>query len=115
MMGKMKGQGGGTDTPFILGLMIAIAFLVFLTTQIQTWYPQYQTITAFDMAFFGIQFIAIAGTCVVATGLPCAGALAFFTIASFFIVQNTLLNTLIFIPITVAVAFVISKLARGQG
>lgn len=108
----MKGQ---TDAPFIFGLMVFIAFLIFLTTQIQTWYPQYQTIGAFDMVFFGGQFIAVAGTCAIATGIACAGALVFFSVLSFFFVQNTILNTLIFIPISVTVAFIISKLARGSG
>ena len=109
---KMKGQ---TDTPFIFGLMIFIAFLVWLTTQIQASYPQYQTIGAFDMVFFGGQFIAVAGTCALATGLACAGALIFFSVLSFFFVQNTLLSTLVFIPISVTVAYIISKLARGGG
>lgn len=108
----MKGQT--SDTVFVLGLMFFIAFLSWLTLQIQGTYPEFTTIKSFDMLFFAGEIITIAGACVISTGLACAGSLAFFSATSFFIVENLILNILIFMPISVAVAFTLARLARGS-
>jgi hypothetical protein len=109
---KKKGQA---ETPFIFTMAIIIVFLIWFTTQIQGMYPQFQGIQAFDFAYFGGAILGIAGACSISTGLVCGGALLFFSVTGFFIVQNTLIYTMIFIPIALTVAYIISRLARGGG
>lgn len=106
---------GQAETPFILALVIFLAFTIFLTTQIAPRYPQYQVISSFDFAYLGGGLIGVAGACAIATGLACAGALVIFNVLSFFLVSNTLIGTLIFTPLTVVVAYVVSRLAKGGG
>jgi hypothetical protein len=111
----MKRLSGQAETPFIFTMVIIIVFLAWFTTQIQGMYPQFQGITSFDVVYFAGAIVGVAGACAISTGLACAGALGFLSITGFFVVQNTLILSLIFIPIAVTVAYVVSRLARGGG
>jgi type III secretory pathway component EscV len=112
---KTTSKGQGSETPFVLSLMIFVAFCLFMTTQIAPRYPEFNLLSGFDALLLGTSFIAIAGACVIATGLPCAAALIFFNALTFFTVGNTLVSLLVFLPLTVTAAYVISRLARGGG
>lgn len=107
---KSKGQA---ETPFVLSLVVILAFISFMSVLIVARYPQFAILSSFDMGFFTANIIIVAGTCVIATGLPCAAALAFFSFTQFFIVQNTVLYSLVFVPLTVTIAYVMARLGRG--
>ena len=111
-MQNKKGQG---ETSFILTLMIFLAVSVFLATQIAPQFPEFSIVTPLDFIIFTSSFIGIAGTCALVSGIPCAGALIVFNVLTFFIAGNPLISTLIFIPLTVTLAYVISRLSRGGG
>lgn len=109
---KLKGQA---ETPFVLTMMVIIVFGIWFTSQIAPRYPQFQFLSSFDAIFFAGAFLTVAGACAIATGLACAGALAFFSFTGFFFVQNTLVFLMVFTPIVVTIAYVISRLARAGG
>lgn len=72
----------------------------------------------FDFAWLGGGIIAVAGSCAIATGLPCAGALAVFGIGSllkYLLVPSNPLFMAIFLPIFVILIYIIAKLGRGTG
>jgi hypothetical protein len=110
-MTKLKGSG--YDIPVIVTLMFFLAIGIWLTGQIQQTFPQFQLVSSFDFLFFSAGLISVAGACVIATGLPCAATLGIFSVLQFFAVSNTLIGSLIFIPLSVIVAFIAAKLARG--
>lgn len=114
-MNDIERKKGQAETPFVLSLLIFLAFCVFMTTQIAPHYPQFSLISSFDAVLLGGSFIGIAGACVIATGLPCAAALVFFNALTFFTVGNTLVTVLIFLPLSVTAGYVLSRLARGGG
>jgi hypothetical protein len=101
-----------TDTKILMGIMFFIAFILFITVGIQSTNPSFQMMNVFDFGIFVAEIVAVSGTCVIATGLPCAGAMAFFGFTTFFMFSNTLF-WVIMTPLTVVVAFIIAKLARG--
>lgn len=106
---------GITETSFIISIGFFFGFLAFMMTIVPA---EYQFINSFDFAYFGGSIIAIAGTCVVATGLPCAAALGiwgFVSIFEYIIVSGDWLKLLIFTPIVFSIIYVISRLARGGG
>lgn len=109
---KSKGQA---ETPFVFGILIFFTFLAFMTVLIQSSNPEFELMSTFDAAFLGGSLIGVAGTCVVATGLPCAGALIFFSVLQFVVSSNAILSALLFIPLSSTLAYVIARLARGGG
>jgi hypothetical protein len=108
-------KGQGSETPFMLSLMVIVVFLAFFTTQIAPRYPEFSVLTGFDAIALIGGIVLIAGTCVVATGLPCAGALLLVNGVVFFSVGNTLVALLIFTPLTITLSYVLSRLGRGGG
>lgn len=114
-MTKILNKKGQAETPFILAMVVIVVFLTWFTTQIAPRFPQFQVLTGFDAVFMAGAFIAVAGSCAIATGLVCASALAIFSFTGFFIVQNTLVFLLVFTPILVTFSYVISRLAKGGG
>lgn len=71
----------------------------------------------FDLGFFASEIVTIAGACVITTGIPCAIALIFWTVANItaYVVTNNLIQLLFMSPIAVVIIFILSKLARGNG
>ena len=102
-----------SDTSFMVGVMAFVAVIVFIGTQVASTYPEMQILTGFDAVVFSTSIIAIAGTCVIATGLPCAAALVFFNAVTFFVVSNPIVAALIFMPITLGISIMLAHLARG--
>jgi hypothetical protein len=102
-----------SDTRILMGIMFFVAFLIFITLGIQSSNPSFQIMNAFDFGLFVVEIIGVAGTCVLATGIPCAAAMGFFGFTTFFIFSSTVF-WIIFTPITVVLAFIIARLARGQ-
>lgn len=107
-----KGEG---ETKILLSVLIFFGFLsamyLFLPAPLQFFTP-------FDFAGTGIGIIAVAGTCVVATGLPCAGAIALYSIyefAQYFVFSNEPLKLVIFFPLSLVLIYIIMRLARGGG
>lgn len=100
------------DVGYIMSIGLFLAFLIVITGLIQVSFPAFHIIDVFDFAALGISFIVVAGACVLATGIPCAGALVFFSFANFIIFSNTILWFL-FTPLTLTMAYLVAKLARG--
>ena len=109
---KQKAQA---ETPFILGTMVFLAFIIVIGGLIVTRYPDAKIVSNTDFAFMGGSFLLVAGACAISTGLACAGAMAFFGVAGFVVVQNTILYSLIFLPISITMAYVIARLGAHGG
>jgi hypothetical protein len=78
----------------------------------------YSFVNTFDLTLMSGEIIGVAGACVIATGLPCAGALAIFgllNIVAFIVVADNIIKFVIFTPLTVVFIYLIAKLARGTG
>jgi hypothetical protein len=100
------------DMGYVMSIGIFLSFLLAITGYIQISFPAFQIISGFDFALLGASFIAVAGICVLATGIPCAAAMGFFGFANFLIFSNTV-AWVIFTPLTLSMAFLIAKLGRG--
>jgi len=74
-------------------------------------------IEPFDFIWLSGGILGVAGACTIATGIPCAGALAIFGIASFtkYLFFGDAFTMAIFIPIFVILIYIVSRLARGGG
>ena len=102
-------------------LAIVSSIIVFLTVLsfIDLLMPiAWQFITIQSLSWYSVETIAVAGTCVVSTGLPCAAALVIYTAASFlttyFSTATSWITALILTPLSVILIIFIAKLARGQ-
>ena len=92
-----------------------IAFLSFMSLISP---PEYRVIDTFDFVWFAGGLIGVASACVIATGIPCAGALAIFGIVSiwqYLIVNFEWLKLLIFFPLVIVIIYIVSRLGRGGG
>jgi len=108
----MKGE---MEAKILMTILFFLAILGFFTAILP---PELQVIKPFDFVWFGGGIIAVAGACVIATGVPCAAALGIFGVASllkYIVVSNSWLNLVIFMPITIIIVYIVSKLARGGG
>lgn len=112
---QTKTLRGQAETPFVLFLAIVFSVLVFLGGLMASTYPNAFAIQQWDILVYGGTFIGVAGACAVATGLPCAAALILANIITLISTSNTLLYTLVFLPLTITLAYVIARLARGGG
>lgn len=103
------------DVKFIFGVVAMLAFFAYLNTLLPA---EYQFINTFDFAWLGGGIVGIAGTCVIATGLPCAvalGVFGFVSVWAYVIVSNEIIKLLVFTPILITVIYIVSKMARGNG
>ena len=116
MMIIPNSKKGETDTKILLSIFFFMAFLGFLVVYANL--PSgFQFVNVFDFTWFIGGAVTIGGTCVIATGLPCAGALAIFSIATFWnyiIVQVSWVELLIFTPIVAIIMIIMIRIARGQ-
>lgn len=101
--------------PFEVKVLISIlGFLAFLGLINLLGGPK--ILDVFDFAWLAGGIITVAGSCVVATGLPCAGALAIFgfgSILKYLLVPSNPLFMAIFLPIFVLLIYIVAKLGRG--
>lgn len=103
------------DYNLIMAFAFVLAFfsaLIYLGLPEELW-----LLNDTDLTLFATEIITVAGTCVISTGLPCAGVMIFWGIANiytFLIVNTELIKILIITPILITVLFVIAKLARGS-
>lgn len=107
-MTTRKGQSTGNETAFIFGLIIFVAALAWFSTQTNI----FGNISV-NFAALGVEFVGIAGACMIVTGFACVAAVALSTVINFFIIPPVL--TLLFTPIFVVLAYVIARLVRGGG
>ena len=104
-----------------LGLLVFIISFFGVYTFISTMpnFPNQMKFMSSTSTFvFTVGIPAIAGTCVVITGIPCAVAITIYAIANLVIAYfspNTLINLIIIVPSMVGVIYIVSKLARGGG
>lgn len=110
-----------TELKFTLGLAFFIVTVFTLTGLMQAIFPEVEIISGSDIALFVGELIGIMGICgagasiPIIGGLSCAGAIAVFGAINFFFVTNALINAIIFIPITIGVAYVmINLVAKGS-
>lgn len=102
-----------SDTSLMVSIIIFISVAFFLNTILP---PEYQFMNSYNIALLSAETAAIVGTCVVATGLPCAGAIGAVTVANFLIAFYTTiswLNMLILTPLMFTVSWLLYRLARG--
>ena len=104
----MKGQAAGSETAFILGFIIFIAVIAWFSTQLQD-VPG----LTFNAAVIVGEFVAIAGACVIVSGLPCAAAIVASSLINLITVPAEL--SLLFTPLFIVFGYVMARLARGGG
>lgn len=102
-----------------VGALVSILFFLAVLGFFSTIAPsEFKVLEPFDFAWLGGSFIGIAGTCAIATGLPCAGALAVVGIVSlwkYFIVNVEWFKTIVITPILVILIYLAVRIARGGG
>ena len=101
-----------------MGFLTALTLiLAFSTALIVLQMPEeLQLLNSFDLTILGGEIIAITGACVIISGAPCAIAFSLITVGNILgliVVNNELVKLLIFLPVTVLLTYVLSKLARG--
>jgi hypothetical protein len=76
-----------------------------------------QIISPFDFFWLAGGMVTVTGACVISTGIPCAGALAIFGIASFtkYLLWGDVYTMAIFVPLFVVLIYIILRLGRGGG
>jgi hypothetical protein len=100
----------------IIIFLSSFSFLSILITQV----TDIVFVSIASLAWFTGGTITIAGACVVATGLPCAGALAIYALITLAITYFTTgtgftwISTLIFIPLTAILIIFIARMGRGN-
>lgn len=102
-----------SDTSLMVSIMLFVSVVFFLNTILP---QEYQFMDNYNIALLSAETAAIVGTCVIATGLPCAGAIAGVTVANFLIAFYTAipwLNMLILTPLMFTVSWLLYRLARG--
>lgn len=100
------------DVGYVMSIGLFLAFILGITVLIQASFPSFQIIDSFSFIALAASFLAVAGTCVIATGIPCAGALAIFGALNFFVFSTTV-AWVIFTPLTLTLAYIVAKLGRG--
>jgi len=104
-----------TVESIFLSIVIFLAFITFIS---QITPPEYKIMNPFDFVWLTGGIVAVAGACVIWSGLPCAGALAVFTLGSvlnYLLLQSSVVKLLVFTPLSVLLIYVVSRLARGGG
>jgi hypothetical protein len=102
---------------FILAYSIFLVAIM-LIQSLPDFPPDLKIISPFDFVWFSGGIIGVASACVIASGIPCAGALAIWgitTVWQYVIVSIEWVKLLIFTPLVVTLIFIISRLARGGG
>jgi len=115
-----------TELDFLLGISFMFSFFIALI--IFGLPTQFQLLTGFDFAWFGGGIVAITTGCVVLTGIPCAileASYGIITIMSYvglsalinpeLITAIDIIKAFIMTPLSIALIYVISRLARGGG
>jgi len=101
-----------TEIAFLIFILMFLSFLGLI---------QYlggpQVISPFDYFWLAGGIVGIAGTCVIATGIPCAASLIVFGLASFtkYLIFGDVYTMAMFVPLFVVLIYVVSRLARGGG
>lgn len=102
-----------------VGVLASILFFIAVLGFFSTIMPEeYKIMDVFDFAWLGGSFITIAGTCAIATGLPCAGALAIVGVITFwqyFVIKLEWFKTIIITPIIIILIYLAVRIARGGG
>jgi hypothetical protein len=105
--------------PFETKIFMTIMFFLAIAGFLSAILPSYlQIVSPFNFAFLGGSFIGVAGACAVATGLPCAAALAIFGVAdilSIFVTGLDWIGAIIFVPLTMVILYLAVRIARGGG
>jgi hypothetical protein len=111
---------GDHDLAIVKGIVLFLSSLGFLVGIFTLAIPSFTFITIQSLAWFTGGTIAVTAACVVATGLPCAAAIAIYAaitaVSTYFTASTsyTWISTLIFTPLSIILIIFISKLARGQ-
>jgi hypothetical protein len=110
------------EAKLLLGIVLFVAFISFLTTISP---PEYQIMSAFDLAILGGGFLLVGGACAIATGIPCAAALivfgvidlVHFTATPIFLLSSDIgwFKAIILTPISLILLYLAVRLARGGG
>jgi len=106
-----------SEVMWIFGFMVFLGFLTFISSLPDT-PPELKIIEPFDFLWFGGGLLSVSGACVIATGLPCAAALAVFgvgTILQYLVIKVEYLKVLIFMPMIITLVYLMSRLGRGGG
>lgn len=111
---------GDHDLAIVSKIVIYLSVLGFIAGVFTLASPTFAFITIQSLAWFTGGTIAVTAACVVATGLPCAAAIAIYAaitaVSTYFTASTsyTWISTLIFTPLSIILIIFIAKLARGQ-
>jgi hypothetical protein len=106
-----------TELGLIVFIVAFFGIYIFLTSQPDT-PSDFKFLSSTSLYIFTAGIPAIAGTCAVATGIPCAIGLGFYAVAnliSAYYSSSTLIALIVMTPMMVGVIYIVSKLARGGG
>jgi hypothetical protein len=104
-----------SEVSMFWSVMVFLAFLGFMSTITP---PEYAVVSPFNFVVLGGSFIGVAGSCAIATGLPCAVALVVFgllNIIGLFVTGFSWLKTVLFIPLSMVILYLAIRIARGGG
>lgn len=115
-MNRIGTKGGTTNEAGILfSILIFFGFL----SAMSLFLPEpLQFFTAFDFAGLGLGIVGVAGACAIATGIPCGVAIAIYSVYNFvqyYILSDSVLKLVIFLPISIMLIYIIMRIARGGG
>ncbi len=108
-------MGTSTNVNFLVSISVFVGFISLVSLAAITQYPEMAFIIGIDPAVFATELLVVAGTCVIATGIPCAGALIIFTTINVWVATDPIIATLITAPLFVGLAYLVARLARGVG
>ena len=103
-----------TEIRILMGIMFFVAFIMFISVFIQASFPSFTIITPFNFGIFTGSIVGVAGTCMIISGIPCAGAMIFFSFLTFIVFSNTVF-WVVFVPLIVIIGYIVARLGRGGG
>ena len=105
------------ETKILFSIIMLLSSLTFFTFIAP---PQFQVISPLNIGVLGANFIGVAGTCAIATGIPCGIMVAVFGVIDIFSVyfasvSNDWIQLLVFVPVAFITLYISLRLARGGG
>jgi len=103
------------ETKIFMTIMFFLAIAGFISTLMPA---ELRLISPFNFVLLGGSFVGIAGSCAIATGLVCAGALVVVGILNLFAMFVTNIGwvgAVIFVPLTMVIMYLAVRVARGGG
>lgn len=115
MIQKFEKRKGQAETPFVLSMAILFSVLAFIAASLATSYPSINLFSEWDLYLYVGSIVGVAAACAIVSGIPCAIALVVGNLITFLTAGNTIMYTVLFLPLSVTVAYVTARLGRAGG